>query len=234
MDPTTISSWALIVARTLDDYGVDSKRVFKAAGLNPAHLYDPNARYPYSGMTKLWELAVEETADPCFGLSTVKHWHPTTLHAFGYAWLASHTLKEACERTVRYVRIASNAASVSLTETTQGYEFRLEPVHHTHEPAYAAMDAAMATILHMCRLSRGLDFAPLRVELIRPAPPCSELFARFFHCNILYKSAHNQFLFDKYSLENSLPTANAELAQSNDKIVRDYLPRWIAAILSCR
>lgn len=224
MDPTTISSWALIVAKTLDDYGVDSKTVFKTAGLNPSHLHDPNARYPFSGMTKLWELAVEVTADPCFGLSTVKHWHPTTLHAFGFAWLASHTLKEAFERTERYVRIVSSAATVSLLETTDGYEFKIDPAQHVGlKPAYAAMDAAMATFLYMCRLSCGQDFAPLRLELQRPAPPCSEKFSHFFNTNILYNSAHNQFLFDKYNLEKNLPTANAELAQSNDKIVSDYL-----------
>jgi len=227
MDLTTISSWALIVAKTLDDYGVDSTAIFKQAGLNPAHLHDPNARYSFTGMTHLWELAVEVTSDPCFGLSTVKNWHPTTLHALGFAWLASHTLKDALLRTERYVRIVSNAASVSLVETTDGYVFRLEPVvqHVKNQHSYSATDAGMATILYMCRLSCHHDLAPLRLELARPAPACSRRFSEFFKTNILYNSKYNQFLFDKYHLEKILPTSNAELARSNEKIVRDYLAK---------
>ena len=124
--PTTLTSWASIIASTLDDYDVDSELLFEKAGLNISHLNDPNARYPFSAMTRLWNVSVEATDDPCFGLSTIKHWHPTIFHAFGYAWLASNTLKEALERTVRYIRIVNSAARATLTEKPEGYLFQLD------------------------------------------------------------------------------------------------------------
>jgi AraC-like DNA-binding protein len=225
MDSTTISSWALIVAKSLDDEGIDSKALFKQAGLNPAHLSDPNARYSFEGMTKLWDLAVKKTGDPCFGLGTIKNWHPTTFHALGYAWLASHTLKEAFQRLERYIRIVASNTHVSLTETSEGYLFKLEPIQPFTivDPHYAAIDAGMATILHMCRLSCDKQLAPLRLELQRPAPECSQQFSEYFATNVQYGSDNNQFLFDKHHIEKLLPTSNAELARSNEKIVRDYL-----------
>ncbi|NIN61267.1 MAG: AraC family transcriptional regulator [Gammaproteobacteria bacterium] len=226
MYPTTISSWALVVAKTLEDYGVDSKSIFKQAGLNPSQLHDPDSRYPVPGMVNLWLLATEATGDPCFGLNVVKHWHPTTLHALGYAWFASHTLKEGFERMERYVHIACTATTASLRETTDGYEFRLGVLpEYKPSPDFAAVDAGMATILHMCRQSCGEEFNPIRLELVRPMPDRAEKFYEYFQSQIIFNSDENQFLFEKYCIEKSLPTANVDLALANEKIIREYLNR---------
>ena len=53
MYQTTITSWALLVARAIDDSGHSSHLVFEKAGLDINRLRDPNARYSYQGMTRL-------------------------------------------------------------------------------------------------------------------------------------------------------------------------------------
>lgn len=88
MYQSTITSWALPVARAIDDCGCSSHLVFEQAGLDVNKLHDPNARYSYKGMTKLWRLAGEITNDPCIGIKAASYWHPTTLHALGYTWMA--------------------------------------------------------------------------------------------------------------------------------------------------
>lgn len=43
---------------------------------------------PRAAHTRLWQLAVEATGDPCFGLEASRFATQTTLHALGYAVLA--------------------------------------------------------------------------------------------------------------------------------------------------
>ncbi len=225
MFPSTISSWALLVAKALESYGCDCDAVFKRAGLDPKKLRDPNARYPASGMLKLWRLAVETTDDPCFGLSVARFWHPTSLHALGYSWMASGTLKEALERTVRYFQVLTTAGRVRLEEEPEAYLLTLEPRNSLALPADEAIDAAMATLVFMCRTSYGEQFRPLRVAMRRTLPLCGGKFAAFFQAPIDYASANNGLYLGKHELNVRLPTANAELARANDRIVMSYLAR---------
>ena len=225
MYPTTLSSWAQIIVKTLEDYGVDAEDLFNQAGLDISEIQNPNSRYPFSAMTRLWNLSVDATNDPCFGISTINHWHPTLFHAFGYAWLASNTLKEALERTVRYIRIVNSAARATLHETSEGYVFQLDTDFNNNivEPSPVGLDAGFATLIYMCRLSYGDDFSLVRVELQRSPTECVERYTKFFNTKILYNSDTSRIIFDKNCVEKQLPSANVVLAHSNDNIVSNYL-----------
>ena len=49
-----------------------------------------------------------------------KYWHPSYIHALGYAWLASHTLREAINRFVRYLRVVSEKPFLKWKEEPDG------------------------------------------------------------------------------------------------------------------
>lgn len=222
---TTISSWVLQVARGLEDYGVEYRPLFLEAGMDPALLQDPNARYHYTRIARLFHLAVEATGDDCFGLNASRHWHPTTLHALGYAWLASHTLKEALERLERYLKIVSNAGRLNLLREDDTFLVRFvdllprqDGIEHP-----AQIDLALAVLVRMCRASRDGGFTPLRVEITHPRPTCYAKHEAYFACPVVFGAAQDQVWMDAAILEATLPTGNAELARVNDEIVTRYL-----------
>ena len=219
---TTLSSWALVIAKALDSQGHDSRAIFRRAGLDPDRLYDASARYPVAGMQRLWVHAVQATQDPCFGLRVIEFWHPTTMHALGYAWMASQSLLDALERTARYARVVSTAAKVSLEETAE--EFRFTLMHHV-EVRDEAIDASLAWVVNACRISAGRDFVPRRVTMRRPRPSCAAVMARYFRAPIDYEAPQNVLLFDKAALKAPLPTGNPELERASHKVLLDYLAR---------
>lgn len=222
---TTISSWGLLVAKTLQGYGLDAPTVFREAGLDDAKLADPDARFSYEKMTRLWNLAIEKTGDPCFGLSCARHWHPTTFHALGFAWLASATVKDALERFVRYGRIMHDALSPRLVEEGAGYRLVLARAPLGPRPSVASIDSSAAVIVQLCRVSCGEEFAPLRVQLPHPRSACHEKFVAFFRCPIDYEAAELAVVFERQSLERVLPTGNKFLAYSNEKVIEEYLAK---------
>ncbi|KPK38089.1 MAG: hypothetical protein AMJ69_09365 [Gammaproteobacteria bacterium SG8_47] len=230
---SAISSWALVVARALQSYGCDSDDVFRKAGLDPAKLRDPNARYPVEAMQRLWKLAEDVSADPCFGLSAARYWHPTTFHALGYSWMASHSLRDALERMVRYLRIVTTAAQARLDDTGSVSKFALGASPEaarlltTRNPefgqSFSGIDAGLATLVQMCRGVYGEEFAPQRVMTTRERPSCAARMEAFYRCPVEYSAAENALLIDRDQLDQQLPTAHAELARTNDKVVAEYL-----------
>ena len=228
MLPSTLSSVVLLITKALDAEGVDSKQVLIRAGLNPAQLNDPNARYSYPAVTSLWKLAAKASGDPCFGLKAASFWHPTTLHALGYTWLASNTLYDALSRAARYIRIVNTAATATFEETDKGYMFRIgiDDSWRDIQPANEAMDAGLALIIDMCRSCYGPELNPLLIEVRRPKPVAGlEQFEKLFKAPIHFSSPNTTIYFDKEDVTKYLPTSNAEMARTNEKIIVDYLAR---------
>ena len=118
---TQLSPVALMMWKALEHRGCDAESIFRAADLDPAKLYDPSNRYDTAKVDRAWVLALEATDDPCFGLSLAEFWHPTSLHALGYAWLASDTLHDALSRLVRYFRMVSDLEELELAFSQAGF-----------------------------------------------------------------------------------------------------------------
>ena len=226
MRASTISSWALLVARALEAGGIDSKPIFQRAGLDPAKLEDPDARYPVEGMARLWRLATQVAGDPYFGLKAASFWHPTTLNALGYSWMASDSLRDAIERMSRYSRLVTTAADFSLEEYDDSFAFRSRPLIARSHVSNQAIDAALATVVRMCRLSYGDDFNPLRVVTMRPEFDDPVPYQAYFRAPIEYSAAENVLYFSKDELESHLPTANPRLARVNDQVITEYLAHF--------
>ncbi|GMQ90695.1 MAG: AraC family transcriptional regulator [Gammaproteobacteria bacterium] len=168
---------------------------------------------------------MQATKDPGIGLVAARFLHPTTLHALGYAWLASDCLREALERGVRYHRIVSSGIEAHLEQSAQDYRF---VIHVPEVPRLAdeAIDAAVAVVVNLCRASHGADFNPLRVALRRNPPADRGAFAREFRAPIEFSAPQNVIFLDKTTVETPLPTANAELARANDQVIAQYLARF--------
>lgn len=237
MKVTTISSWVLLIAETLKSYGVDYRKLFRKLDMDPAHLSDCNARFDFMSVTKLWDMALEETQDPCFGLVTVNHWHPTSMHALGYSWLASPNLMEAFERLQRYIRIVNNAVEVKINSLPNNKtEVALGTSLGINQGSPAAHDAALAVMAHMCRMNYGRDLDPVRVRTARPEPSanCKERLNAFFRAPIEYGADVLALHFENSALQKHLPASNIELARANDKVIDEYLSHLDGASVGIR
>ena len=102
MTNSIIASSASIICRLSKHYKIDPEPLFKEAGLDIKLTRDPNARYDSAALDKVWQLAEKQIGHPCFGLKAAECWHPSDLHALGYAWLTSASIRSALERLCRY------------------------------------------------------------------------------------------------------------------------------------
>ena len=223
MNATTLSSWALLIAKALDHSDYSSETVFRAVGMDLKKLRDNNARYSVQQMQQLWRAAVELTNDPLFGIKVAGYWHPTTFHALGYSWMASGSLKEAMERAVRYSKIVSDLVILFFDNANGAYKLGIGVQANDYSPIPESVDAAAAVFVHMTRLVYGDEINPILVTLPRAKPKTAKEFSEFFNAPIEYDARETALFFIQDQVEKPLPTGNVELAHANDKIVKDYL-----------
>ena len=222
---SALSSWVLMIAKAIDSYGLDSEKLFAESGLDHSRLRDPLARFSSASVAQLWRNGFVASDDPCFGLTVASFWHPTTLHALGYSWLASANLEEAFNCAMRYTRIVNTAAQgvirVEITEDQYKVIFdthRINPV-----PISAAVDAALAIFLIMCRAAYGAKFRLNRVTIKHDTPSSRAHFAELFQVPVFFAQDDNALWIDLAIVREPLATANPELVRINDRIATDYL-----------
>ena len=230
-EPTTLASWTRALRKQLDALGLDSAALCREAGLDPALMDDPNARYPLSATTRLWHLAVAASGDPALGLKISSYVSPTTFHALGYALIASTTLREVFERIVRYHRVVSDAMELDLRERDGHYEFRFRVPPGSPEPAAEAMDAFAAIYVRTCRNRLGRDYAPQALYLSRAEPADSRPWQEVFRAPVHFGAAENRLDFARIDLERPLDDGNPELAEHNETVLKKTLeqlqaPTW--------
>jgi len=222
---SAIASWVLLIARAIDDYGYDSRELFTQAGLDYRLVNEPGARYAYGSVCRLWELAAATIQDPCIGMRVASLWHPTTLHALGYSWLASYNLDEAYKRILRFGRILNSAANAAFkireSDNFYGLVFDTSLLHIN--PPQVAQEGGLALFLNISRAAYGPDFKPIGVSLKREEPECVDRFVEYFGTPITFNEVHNALWMDPVQVVKPLATANPELVRINDQIVVDYL-----------
>ncbi|WP_096087047.1 AraC family transcriptional regulator [Agaribacterium haliotis] len=225
MQPSTLSSWALLIWQELKERGHNPKAVFDQLSMDAGMLSQNMARYKMESMIALWGKAYELTGDDMFGIKVGERWNPTTFHALGFAWLASTSLLEAFQRLARYCRLLNDALDIRVYSEASNYRFRLGLLDaaqgiKAHPLAY---EASQMTCLKMCRMLLGDDFTPLEVNFKYPRTPATQELENRFGCNIVCDAEQSDWLISHFDMHRSIATGNDELAQMNDNVALKYL-----------
>lgn len=223
IEPTSLASWTRALRKQLDALGFDSDALCREAGLDPQLMDDPNARYPLSATTRLWEVAVKASGDPAIGLRVSRFVSPTTFHALGYALVASGSLREVFERIVRYHQVISDALELELTLHGDRYCFHLKVPADSPSPAYEAIDAFAAIYVRTCRNRLGRDYAPLAVYLRRPEPADPKQWHTVFRAPIFFAADEDRLEFAVSDFDSHLDDANPELVEHNETMLNRAL-----------
>lgn len=222
-EPTSLASWTRALRKQLDALNLDSAALCSEAGLDPQQMDDPNARYPLSATTRLWELAVQASGDPAIGLRVSRFVSPTTFHALGYALVASGSLREVFERIVRYHQVVSDALTLELSAEGERYHFRLLQPPDSPAPALEAIDAFAAIYVRTCRNRLGRDYAPLAVYLRRPEPADPKPWHAVFRAPVFFGAEEDRLEFAARDFDSHLDDANPELAEHNETVLKRTL-----------
>ncbi|MBX2869487.1 MAG: AraC family transcriptional regulator [Acidiferrobacterales bacterium] len=220
---TVLSNLAIIVAETLDTYGLDGRKIVESVGVDYEDAKDPDTRISFEVNQAMWEVAAKESDDPCFGIVAAEIFNPSLLHGLGFSWMASSSLREAFGRMIRFQKLINSAAGSHAIDLGDAVKMvtSLNIPGYEHPDSYAL--SVLAGMLRLCRLTAGGDTNPLSVSLRMPRPESIERIEQFFQCPVEFDSDANAMVFSKAILVKPISIANPKLARLNDQIVADYL-----------
>jgi AraC-like DNA-binding protein len=232
--PTILGSWALLVAKAIDSYGVDSKDIFKEAGVDLRELTKNDARFPTSMMVKAWYLAVERTGDPYIGIRVAQLFKPTAFSALGMTIAASLHIYDALKRCIRYSSVISDGTCALLEEGVDHVAFvlRAKPELRSLTHIYG-MTAFLCCLYNIFRDVAG---GSIKLQSVHFEGSLDSLqpFEDFFCCPVFYHSDCNKLVFEKKGLFAEQPFAHSKLANSLDDWIEDYLSIFQQETVSTR
>jgi AraC-like DNA-binding protein len=224
-EPHSLASLSGALWEALDrHYGVDPAQVFEDAGICKKTLEDRAGRVPISTIRRLWEVAIAVTGDAHIALNVGRTIRPATLHALGFAWLASATLAEALQRQVRYFDVLTTFFDLDLEPGPEQTLLTVSPIPGVPLLPTSA-DMAFSTTLALCRLSSTPTFVPVQVQFRKRVddPPNRARYQSYYRCPLVFGAARDALYFSNVSLREPLPSGNADLARENEKLLDRYL-----------
>jgi AraC-like DNA-binding protein len=211
--PTMIILW-----KTIESYGIDPAPLFAEENIRLQLPIDPSIRLPYEKIDRIRTRAVELCGDEAIGIRSASVYAVTQLGALGYAWQSSMTLRNACSRLERFIRVVNDKAVVRV-EDKDGcmvvtFLLNLPSGHEASRD-----DGALALITRMCRLVCGDGFRLQTVNFKHSEPRDLKPYFEFFACQLNFDQAENQLLVPLPIADELLLGANPELALLNDQVI---------------
>jgi AraC-like DNA-binding protein len=217
------SSVALLIEAVEKHYGFDPRPLLEARGVDLSRLNIPGARMSDAALDAALEDLIERTGDPCMGLAVGGQIRPTSIHALGYAWLASGTLLDAFQRLARFDRTVSTSDHIEVSLQGETCELRVASRVPGYMQPPLAIDAYFTAVLRLCRLVKDQHFAPLQVRLIHSSFERASDYVAAFQAPVVFDADADVMVFDAAAVMEPLVGANPELAALNDRVAEAYL-----------
>lgn len=215
--------WVKGMGETLAAEGLDVPALFRQAGLDHGALDDPDSRFPTDRVSLLWELAVAASGNPAVGLTGARRARPATFGIAAYTIMSAPNLLGALERTVRYVGIVSDAATVSLEKRAGRYRLALVLEPDRRPMPWQRLAFNLLTLLSYWRLVADRHVVPLGVELAGAAAPAVPVLRDVFGCAPTLGGDASAMTFSAEDAHRPLPTADRTLAPLHDRLAADRL-----------
>jgi AraC-like DNA-binding protein len=220
---TLIAGYGVSVARALEHSGVDSRRIFAAAGVEPSHGVDPLKRMGHEEVSRLFRTASAAVGDPYFGLTVARYLGASSFHVLGFGLLSSSSLTDFCLRMQRYMRLVSLRARVEVVTSDTTVSLRTVPLL---EISREEQDAWLGGVYRLMRELYGEALRPIAVEVRHAEPaPGSRPYVEFFGVPIRFDRDAVTIILPRADAETPLERACPELALVNDTLAANYLAK---------
>lgn len=214
----------VILWKSIEFYGIDPAPLFAEENIKIQLPIDPCLRLPYEKIDRLRAKAVSICGDEAFGLRSAEAYTPSQLGALGYAMLASLTLRKACLRLERFIRVVNDKALVRITDQDGCMVVRLG-LEVGSACEFARDDGALALVTKMCRMISGDQFRLQGVHFKHAPPRDIRPYFEYFGCELKFDQPDNELLIPLQWADKKLIGANPELAMLNDQVVAKRLAR---------
>lgn len=200
-----------------ESLGLSRDELLQAAGVEESQIEDPDGRVSVSKYWDLWRVIANQVPDPDLGLKLGSKMQVKNAGIVGYSMLYSTTLHSALERMVRYGKIFTQRADLSLKSGKTRSQLSQD-----RPPLYRSLrqvpDARLAAIVSVCRQMTGRDISPILVVLPYPRPADIRAHRELFRSDLRFDAPTWSLEFRASDLRAELVDADETLAGYLDEV----------------
>jgi len=229
---TMVATWARAIVNALDADDCVSQNLFDELGLDSSQSYDPNARYPISKIFELLLRAAELSGDPEFSLKVSRHLPQTYIPALGLLFASSDNLYKGLEALCRFFELVNDGVTLEMQHQGDSVflDYRLSDaasyllsIDETAQLPPVAVEVTFAGLVDSVRNTFNPQFGVKNVYVCHSKSGVEDVLAKFFKAPVHYDQPYNRLEIDYALLCKPLVTANPELVQLNEQVVKGYL-----------
>lgn len=218
MNNTCLGGALLPILSLAGKHNADATELAAQAGIEAASLRFPDTRVPIAKAEQLWNLALaalQGQGEPA--LLIARQLAPSMLHAIGFAWLASGSLREACERFARHRRLITPRGDFSLREES-GLVWLCARQDETGARDSIADETRLAGLMVLLRAAAGASLQARAVRLPRASAAVSAEWQDFFGVAPDTNAHEWSFAIEAGDFDAPLITANAAMASAAERL----------------
>lgn len=214
---TTSATWTMGIVEALSATGLEGPALCAAASIETGGAEDASTAYPTDKISLLWQLAVERTGNPAIAFAAARNVRPAIFGVVGYAMMSSANLFDALERLIRYLRILSSSALVSMDLNGHAIAVTLDLQGGALPIPRQRIEFDLLTLFAFCRWVSGEALKPLAVELAHDVPDDVQPYLEAFQCVPRFNAQGNRVLLALADFRAPLPTHQPQLAAVHDR-----------------
>jgi AraC-like DNA-binding protein len=220
---TVASFWIEYLLDAALHAGVDLSDALVRLGVSEAELESPRARVPLKVENRLFELALEGSGDPLFGLHMGECIRPRFMGELGYASMSSATLRDAIELMIPFARVTTEFADLRFEWHDNELWLILDTPFEDLPTSPHRVDAFYAGAVVFGRWILGAGLNPLAVHFRHPAHGDEGEYQRLFGCPVSFSQPCNALVIDEAKLDLPLRDADPEV----NRIARSRMQRAV-------
>lgn len=216
------SLWRM-VHEALVSAGYDVAMLYARLGYPPDRLPSKDLRTPHALQIRFWDAVETMTGDADIGLHLCPHLPPFRGEVLEYLMFSSPTFADGIERTLKYLRLLSDAMEISLVRDTRGVRTVIRsstldapPLRHTEIcVAYGVMQFA--------RSVTDQHFRVLKIRLRHPPSRSNPAYGDIFGCPVELGANATEIWFDPGVLSYRSPRWDPDLLRLHEGLAEKKL-----------
>ena len=242
MERGSSSTWVKGVLSLFATQGIDTQALLLRAGVPPQRLEQPDARLSIDEVSRIWELAVQESGNTTLGLDKQLLASHIDFDVVGYAMLASPSLRKGLEQLSLYMALISDATNFTLEPQGQDIWLVLGHTGNTRPIPRQRQEFSLLSVLVMCQWVARKPLCPVRTELAFPEPANRTPYLNAFGCDVRFAQPRSRMLVGQHDLDTPLPSVNPLLLDVHERVIKERMSqlgqsatsqRVLKAIIRC-
>jgi len=203
--------------------GLDVNAIYMRLGYDTERLQQRDLRTPHQQQAWFWETVEVVSGDPDVGLHLCRHLRPFRGEVLEYLMFSSPTFRDGIQRSLKYLRIISDALNVRLLEDKDGARVIVRGAAAT-APQLRHTEICIAHgIIQFANSVTDQQAPPLRVRLrASRRSPVAE-YEKVFGCPVEFDGEASEIWFDPELLNYRSPRWDPDLLRLHEELAEKRL-----------